>query len=91
MANTTISANNSNRPAPKWFRKFKKIFSNTENLVLAVLMIKGRASDSPLLLIIKLSTSFVNPPVKVQLVRAIIGVVMLLALMSQSTFTNGSP
>lgn len=54
-----LSSANWNRPAPRWYRKFKKIFSNCENFILAILMIKGHAADAPLLLIIKLSTSFI--------------------------------
>lgn len=50
---------NANKPAPRWYRKFKKIFSNVENFVLTLLMIQGTAADAPVLLIIKLCTSFI--------------------------------
>ncbi len=50
---------NANKPAPRWYRKFKKIFSNIENFVLTLLMIQGTAADAPILLVIKLCTSFI--------------------------------
>jgi hypothetical protein len=49
---------NSNKPAPRWYRKFKKVFSNTENFVIGILLVMGYGAESTLLLIIKLSTSF---------------------------------
>lgn len=51
--------NNAKKPAPKWFRKFKKIWSNTENTVIAILLIMGYTAEAPLLLIIKLSSSYI--------------------------------
>lgn len=54
-----ISKDNIGKPSPKWYRKFKKIFSNTENFIIALLMVTGYTSEAPLLLIIKLSTSFI--------------------------------
>jgi hypothetical protein len=48
---------NSRKPAPRWFRKFKKIFTNTENAVLTLLVIKFPA-DSPIFLIIKIGSSW---------------------------------
>lgn len=59
MTETTVKISNSGKPAPRWFRKFKKIFSNTENFILGLLLIMGHSSDAPLLLIIKLSSSFI--------------------------------
>lgn len=59
MAKTTINTSNMGKPSPRWFRIFKKIFSNTENFVIALLMIMGYSAEAPMLLIIKLSTSFI--------------------------------
>jgi len=49
----------SGRPAPRWFRIFKKVWTNTENTVIALLLIKGYTSEAPLLLIIKLISSYI--------------------------------
>lgn len=59
MANTTISRNNIGSPAPRWFRKFKKIFNHIENFVIGILLIMGYSNSSVVLLIIKLTTSFI--------------------------------
>lgn len=57
MATTTLSTDNSGKPAPRWFRKFRKIFTNTENAVIIILLAKGFAADSFLMLCIKTGTS----------------------------------
>jgi hypothetical protein len=43
---TTISTTNSGKQAPRWFRKFKKIWVNTENAALVLLVFKFPA-ESP--------------------------------------------
>lgn len=58
MKNVTISVNNANKPAPKWFRKFKSIFTHTENTVILLLLAKGYTSESFTILCIKLLTSW---------------------------------
>lgn len=49
-----------NQPAPKWYRITKKVWSNTENLVIAILLICGYTDSSLALLIFKVSSSFVK-------------------------------
>lgn len=53
----SIRLNNSGKPAPKWFRKFKKIYSNAENAALMLLVFKYPA-ESPVFAIIKIGSSF---------------------------------
>jgi hypothetical protein len=54
--NTKFGTNQIGRPAPLWFRKFKKVFVNTENAVLGLLLIKH--SDTwPGITIIKIASS----------------------------------
>lgn len=55
-----LSTSNSGRPAPRWFRITKKIWSNTENLVIGVLLVTGHTDNSLSLLIFKLASSFVK-------------------------------
>lgn len=50
---------NVNKPAPRWFRVARKVWSNTENLVIAIWMIYDPA-ESPALLVFKLVSSFVK-------------------------------
>lgn len=47
-------------PPPKWYRIFNKVYGNTETFVMALLLIMGYTDQSTLLLIIKLSSSFVR-------------------------------
>jgi hypothetical protein len=47
------------RPAPRWFRIFKKVLNNIINFGIAILLILGYANESTLMLIIKLSQSFI--------------------------------
>lgn len=54
-----ISTSNSGRPAPKWFRKFRKIFTHTENFAMGVLLTLGYGDQSVVMLLVKLSTSFI--------------------------------
>ncbi len=58
MAQTTVSLNNASKPAPRWYRKFKKIWTNTENTILALLVFKYPA-ESPVFLIIKIVSSYI--------------------------------
>lgn len=50
---------NFSKPAPRWFRIGKKLLSNTVNFSCAILLLCGYTSESLLLLVIKLSESFV--------------------------------
>lgn len=54
-----IGLSNIHRPAPKTFRIIKKLLSNTINFVIAAMILFGYASDSLILLIIKLAQSFI--------------------------------
>jgi hypothetical protein len=54
--NTKFGAKQIGRPAPLWFRKFKKIWVNTENAVLALLLI-NHPPDWPVLTFIKIGSS----------------------------------
>ena len=47
-------------PPPKWYRIFNKVYGNTETFVMALLLIMGYTDQSTLLLIIKLSSSFLR-------------------------------
>lgn len=58
MAEISISPGNSNKPAPKWFRKFKKIWVNTETAAIVMLLAMGYTSESLLILGIKTGTSW---------------------------------
>jgi len=49
-----------NKPAPKWYRITKKVWSNTENLVIGILLITGHTDSSISLLIFKLVSSFIK-------------------------------
>lgn len=46
------------KPAPRWFRIVKKLLNNTVTFVIAILMLFGHRADDTILLIIKLSQSF---------------------------------
>lgn len=67
MEKTKFGFSQANVPAPVWFRKGKKIFSNLENFVIAILMFSGYASDSMVLLIIKLSSNFLLENIEILL------------------------
>ena len=47
-------------PPPKWYRIFNKVYGNTETFIMAMLLIFGYTDQSTLLLIIKLSSSFLR-------------------------------
>jgi len=47
-------------PPPKWYRVFNKVYGNTETFVMALMLIMGYTDQSTLLLIIKLSSSFLR-------------------------------
>lgn len=49
-----------NRPAPRWYRVVKKIWSNGENLFIGIWLVTGHTQDSMVLLIFKLCSSFVK-------------------------------
>jgi len=49
-----------NSPAPKWYRITKKVWSNTENLVIGILLITGHTDSSIALLVFKLISSFIK-------------------------------
>ena len=57
MADVTVSVQNASKPAPRWFRKFKKIYENTENAVIVLLLATGHAQESFLILCIKTGSS----------------------------------
>jgi hypothetical protein len=59
MPQTNININNSGKPAPRWFRKFKKVWTNTETAVIILLLATGYASESFLMLCIKTASSWV--------------------------------
>jgi hypothetical protein len=56
--NTKIGMDQVGRPAPLWFRKFKKVFVNTENAALTLLAV-NHPPDSFVLLAIKVISSLV--------------------------------
>lgn len=53
-----LSVNNSGKQAPKWFRKFKKIFTNTETAAIIILLAMGYASESFMMLCIKTGSAW---------------------------------
>lgn len=57
MADTTLKISNAGKPAPRWFRKFKKIFVNTENAALVLLLYKFPA-DGIVIAAIKIGSSW---------------------------------
>ena len=58
MAN--ISTSNINKPAPRWFRVTKKIWSTTENTVIAILLLSGHADQSFPMLLFKIGSSYLK-------------------------------
>lgn len=54
-----IGLDSRNKPAPRWFRITKKLLSNTINFTMALLLLLGYTDSSLLMLVIKLSQSFV--------------------------------
>jgi hypothetical protein len=55
---STLSIDNSGKQAPKWFRKFKKVFTNTETAAIIILLAMGYASESFLMLCIKTGSAW---------------------------------
>lgn len=53
-----ISMGNSGRPSPRWFRKFKKVWTNTETAAIVLLLSVGYANESFLILCIKTATNW---------------------------------
>ena len=53
-------ANFINSPAPKWFRTFNRVYENSETFIITLLMVSGKSADAPLLLYIKLISTFVR-------------------------------
>lgn len=56
MAETKIGRSQIGRPAPLWFRKFKKVYTNTESFALICLAFKYPA-DSFIMVVIKAGSS----------------------------------
>lgn len=54
-----IGMNSLNKPAPRWLRISKKLISNTINFAMAILLLLGYTDSSLVMLIIKLSQSFI--------------------------------
>lgn len=59
MENTTL-IEKAVSPPPKWYRIFNKIYGNIETFAMALILILGYTDQSTLLLIIKLSSSFLR-------------------------------
>lgn len=55
-----ISKSNMSKPAPRWLRITDGIIGDSEDVVLAILLIKGYTADAPALLMYKLISSFVR-------------------------------
>lgn len=53
-----ISVSNSGKQAPKWFRKFKKVYTNTETAAIVILLAMGYAAESFLMLVIKTASAW---------------------------------
>ena len=53
-----MSLSNSGKRSPRWFRILKKVLANTENTVLAILLIMGYTAESQGFLIYKIASSF---------------------------------
>lgn len=49
-----------NKPAPRWYRIVKKIWSNAENLFIGIWLATGHTQDAPTLLVFKLCSSFIK-------------------------------
>ena len=58
LDNTKIGKSQIGKPAPLWFRKFKKILTNTETAVIVILLAMGYANESLLMLLIKTGSSW---------------------------------
>lgn len=58
MAKTTLNIENSGKAAPRWFRKFKKVWTNTETAAIVILLAMGYASESFLMLCIRTASSW---------------------------------
>lgn len=54
-----IGKSSINKPAPRWFRITKKLINNITNFTIGILLITGHGEGSLVMLIIKLSQSFV--------------------------------
>jgi hypothetical protein len=52
----TISTTNSGKKAPRWFRKLKKIWANTETLIIGVLLLNGFTDGSLVMLLVKMGS-----------------------------------
>jgi hypothetical protein len=51
---------NINKPAPKWFRILNRVWSPTENTIIAALLIAGYTDQAPLMLVVKLVSSYLR-------------------------------
>lgn len=54
-----MSISNSGKRSPRWFRILKKVLANTENTILAVLLIMGYTAEAPAFLIYKIASSYI--------------------------------
>lgn len=54
----SIAKTNLSKPAPKWFRIADGVLSDAENIVLAILLIKGYSND--IMVIYKISSEFLR-------------------------------
>lgn len=57
---TNLSVKNIDKPAPKWFRITDGIIGDTEDLVLAVILVLGYSASAPGLVIYKIASSFIR-------------------------------
>lgn len=62
--------NNVNKPAPKWYRIFNKIFPIVENTVIAIAMIYDIEENAKGLLLWKIGSSFLRQALDAILVEA---------------------
>jgi hypothetical protein len=52
----SVSLQNTGKQSPLWFRKLKKIWSNTETLVIGILLLKGYTDGSLVMLLVKMGS-----------------------------------
>jgi hypothetical protein len=57
MANTTIDLNNSNKPAPRWFRKLKKALTLLSDTAIVMLLAQGYTENSLTMLWLRVGLS----------------------------------
>jgi len=64
---TTLSTENSNKPAPKWFRKLKKALTLLSDTAIVMLLAMGFAENSLLMLCLRVGLSGVLQSLEVLL------------------------